>query len=181
LHGVPPNGLDSSIWKLLLHGVEKSNSVFEKAAYALLHPKSNEPYKRTFPGGPALDSDGRGGDRSVAANILASLGRDSEVESSLQHFSAVLNCTSVDDFSKTTRTGSRRYYKPNALFPGANHIRLLGATKGWRTEKNTEMVKDSFRKCFEIMGNERNIINFKRNSHFIGPFNFKMDYVSVFH
>jgi hypothetical protein len=167
LHGSPPDGLDSNVWKLLNFGIDKQHVVFEKAIHALLHPKMNEPYKRTFPGGPALDSDGRGGDKSVVANILASLDYESdetvtlEVMRSIDHFRGALNYTSIDDFSVTTRSGSRRYYKPRALFPGANHLRLLSATKQWRTSESKEMVKKSFVHCTRIMQNETQAIFLK--------------------
>lgn len=178
LHGSPPDGLDSNVWKLLNYGVEKQHIIFKKAIHALLHPKENEPYKRTFPGGPALDLDGRGGDKSVVANILASLDCESdvnvtrEVMRSLDHFRGALSYTSIDDFSVMTRTGSKRYYKERALFPGANHVWLLNATKQWRISENREMVKTSFLHCLHMMQNEKQAIFFKSKTHFVGPFNF---------
>ena len=50
----------------------------------------------------------------------------------IQDLSAVLDYTSVDDFS--VKGKNKRYYKPNALFPGANHIGLLENTQSWRNE-----------------------------------------------
>lgn len=178
LHGSPPDGFDSNVWKLLNFGVDKHHVIFMKAIHALLHPKEDEAYKRTFPGGPALDADGRGGDKSVVANILASLDYEYvenvtlEVRRSLDHFRGAMNYTSVDDFSVATRSGSRRYYKPKALFPGANHLRLLSATKQWRTSENIEMVKRSFIHCIRLMKDETQPIFFKSKTHFVGPFNF---------
>jgi hypothetical protein len=174
LHGTPPDGFDSSVWKLLNFGVDKTHTVFKKAIHALLHPKQNEPYKRTFPGGPALDSDGRGGDQSVVANILANLGCEhhenvtQELTRSLDHFRGALHYTSVDDFSVTTRSGSRRYYKPGALFPGANHLWLLSATNQWRTIEKVKMVKKSWINCSRIMKGESQAIFFKSKTHFVG-------------
>lgn len=178
LHGSPPSGLDSNVWFLLNFGLDPGHPVFERAVHALLHPMENEPYTRTFPGGPALDADGRGGDQAVLAKILANLGREDEepvtreIARSLGHFRGALSYTYVDDFSVTTRSGSRRYYKPGALFPGANHIELLSAAKGWRTPENLALVKKSFSHCLHIMKGETQPIFFKSKTHFVGPFNF---------
>jgi len=178
LHGQPAKAIESSVYVLLYHGVEKGHTTFRKVAHALLHPKENEPYKRTFPGGPALDQDGRGGDRSITANILALLGHmdnecvRTELDRSLEHFRGALKHTTVDDFTNTTRSGSRTYYVPHALFPGGNHIRLLNATALWRTSENVRMVRTSFSHCMAIMKDAPRVIHFKHKTHYIGPFNF---------
>ena len=176
IHGV--DGVDSCVLRLLNHGINKNHAIFKRLIYVLLHSRENEPFKRTFPGGMALDSDGRGGNNSVFANVLASLDHESnkyvreEVKSSLAHFRGALNYTSVDDFSKTTKTGSKRFYISNAYFPGSNHIRLLSATTTWRTNENIEMVKNSFANCFALMENAtKEIIWYKHKAHYIGPFN----------
>ena len=125
LHGSPPDGFDSSVWKLLNFGVDKAHTVFKKAIHALLHPKQNEPYKRTIPGGPALDSDGRGGDQSVVANILASLGCEhhenvtQELTRSLDHFRGALHYTSVDDFSVHEKRAPGYIFQKQNPFCGA--------------------------------------------------------------
>jgi len=178
LHGSPPDGFDSNVWFLLNFGVERDHPSLQKAVNALLRPSGTAPYKTTFPGGPALDADGRGGDRSVFALTLASLACESnevvasEVDLSLDHFRVAAAHSSLDDFSTCARPGGRRYYKPGARFPGANHMQLLASTRGWRTSANVAMVRDSFGHCMNLMKLDPQMIWFRHKTHFIGPFNF---------
>lgn len=178
LHGIPPTGFDSNIWFLLNYGVERDHPALQKAVNALLHPRTDASYKATFAGGHALDEDGRGGHRSVFAVILTNLQQEhneivaSEVALSLDHFRAAISHTCLDDFSTSTRSGDRRYYKPGARFPGANHVQVLSRTKSWRTLENVDMVRHSFACCMNMMKKDPQYIMFKHKSHFIGPFNF---------
>lgn len=180
IHGV--EGVDTSVWRLLNHGVDRNHGTFQSLSQTLLNPKPNEPYKRTFPGGAALDEDGRGGNNSVAAQTLASLGHEdnpivhNEINLSLEHCRRALEHGSIDDFSKTNRSGSVRFYKPNAYFPGANHYCLLSATENWRTVENVRTVKESLKHCKAIMrGSGNPAIMYRRKSHYVGPFNFPWD------
>ena len=120
IHGV--EGVDTSVWRLLNHGVDQCHGVFQRLPQTLVHPKPNEPYKRTFPGGIALDEDGRGGNNSVVAQTLASLGYEdtpmvqNEVDLSLEHCRRALEHSSIDDFTNTNRAGSVRFKQPKWIY-----------------------------------------------------------------
>lgn len=181
LHG--GDGMDSVITYLLMRGVETENEHLQRAKNALLYPEISSKHKNYFRGGDALDAGGRGGNKAVMAGILTGMGEPEnnpllaeEINLSLRHFKGALNYSSVDDFTIVS-TGKKktRYYKPNALFPGANHIGLLVHTFGWRTEENIRMLKKSMSHCFELM-KEGYEITFKKmppyGNGFVGPFNF---------
>lgn len=67
-----------------------------------------------------------------------------QIQLAQEHLFAVLDYTSPDDFS--VRMKNYRCYKPNAKFPGANHISLLNATHGWRVGNRMETAKAAI-KC----------------------------------
>ena len=91
-----------------------------------------------------------------------------------EHLSAVLQYDSIDDFS--IRGKNERYYKPRAKFPGANHIGILAATQGWRTEENMKTAKVAVKHAYEIMKDVDEYITFKKPTEFgggfVGPFNY---------
>ena len=134
-----------------------------------------------FRGGAALDAEGRGGDRAIVANILAMTKSPEDIpvfaeqlSLAFEHLSAVLQYDSIDDFSIGGK--NERYYKPQAKFPGANHIGILAATQGWRTENNMKTAKAAVNHAYEIMKDVDEYITFKKPSEFgggfVGPFNY---------
>lgn len=179
LHGI--DGMDCHIGGLLNLGVEASNPSIQKAISVLLTPEIASAHKNWFRGGAALDAEGRGGNRAVLANILAMVKASEDIpiyaeELSLafEHLSAVLQYDSVDDFS--IKEKNQRYYKPKAKFPGKNHIGILAATQGWRTDDNMETAKAATKRAFEIMKDVDEFITFKKPQEFgggfVGPFNY---------
>lgn len=179
LHGI--DGMDCHIGGLLNLGVEASHPAIQKAVTALLTPEIASTHKNWFRGGAALDAEGRGGDRAIVANILAMTKAPEdipiyaeELTLSFEHLSAVLGYNSVDDFS--VRGKNERYYKPYAKFPGANHIGILAATQGWRTDDNMQTAKAAIKHAYEIMKDVDEYITFKKPSEFsggfVGPFNY---------
>jgi hypothetical protein len=184
LHGSPGNAMDASIGFLLARGVEPTNERLQKAKQALLDPEISSRHKSWFRGGDALDADGRGGNRAVVAGILAQLLErednpiiSDEIDLSLRHFEGALKHDSIDDFSiVAANKAATRYYKPNALFPGANHIGLLAGTCGWRTDKHMAMVTASVERCIELMKDVSRSPMFRKvlpyGTNFVGPFNF---------
>ena len=179
LHGI--DGMDCHIGGLLNLGVEANHPAIQKAVTALLTPEIASIHKNWFRGGAALDAEGRGGDRAIVANILAMTKAPEDIpvyaeELSLafEHLAAVLEYNSVDDFS--IRSKNERYYKPKARFPGANHIGILAATQGWRTEENMNTAKAAINHAYEIMKDVDEYITFKKPSEFgggfVGPFNY---------
>lgn len=179
LHGI--DGMDCHIGGLLNAGVEPDNPNIQKAVLALTSPEISSQHKNWFRGGEALDADGRGGNRAIVADILSWVKapenipvlRD-EIVLSFEHLKTVLQYNSVDDFS--IRGKNERYYKPNAKFPGANHIGLLAGTKSWRTEENMVIVKSAMTHGYELMKDFDDYITFKKPSEygggFVGPFNY---------
>ncbi|MBR6514036.1 MAG: hypothetical protein IKT46_04285 [Clostridia bacterium] len=179
LHGI--DGMDCHIGGLLNLGVEASHPAIQKAVSALLTPEIASTHKNWFRGGAALDAEGRGGDRAIVANILA-MSKASEdipvfaeqLALAFEHLSAVLQHDSIDDFS--IRGKNERYYKPKAKFPGANHIGILAATQGWRTDDNIKTAKAAIKHAYEIMKDVNEYITFKKPSEFgggfVGPFNY---------
>ena len=128
-----------------------------------------------------LDAEGRGGNRAVMAQILSWVRYPEEypimaeqITLAFGHLSSVLCYHSVDDF--TISKNDTRYYKPNAKFPGANHISLLAATQSWRTDENLKTAKDAARHAYELMCNVDEFITFKKPAEygggFVGPFNY---------
>ena len=179
LHGI--DGMDCHIGGLLNLGVEASHPAIQKAVTALLTPEIASTHKNWFRGGAALDAEGRGGDRAIVANILAMTNASEDIpifaeqlSLAFEHLSAVLRYDSIDDFS--IRGKNERYYKPRAKFPGANHIGILAATKGWRTDENMKTAKAAVKHAYEIMKDVDEYITFKKLSEFgggfVGPFNY---------
>ncbi len=179
LHGI--DGMDCHIGGLLNLGVEASNPVIQKAITALLTPEISATHKNWFRGGEALDAEGRGGNRAIVANILAMTKASEdipvfaeELSLALEHLAAVLQYDSIDDFS--IKGKNERYYKPKAKFPGANHIGILAATEGWRTEEKMNMAKAAIKHAYGIMKDVDEYITFKKpaafGSGFVGPFNY---------
>ena len=179
LHGI--DGMDCHIGSLLNLGVEASNPAIQKAVTALLTPEIASTHKNWFRGGAALDAEGRGGDRAIVANILAMTKSPEDIpvfaeqlSLAFEHLSAVLQYDSIDDFS--IKGKNERYYKPHAKFPGANHIGILAATQGWRTEENIKTAKMAVKRAYEIMKDVDEYITFKKPSAFggglVGPFNY---------
>ena len=128
-----------------------------------------------------MDLGGRGGNKAVKAGILAELGEEDnllvqeEIRTSLCYLKDSLLYNNINDFS-TVNKKQIRYYKPDAHFPGSNHLYLLAQTKSWRTTENIELLIKSFEHCLNIMRGNSSDIMFKTSSHFIGPFNFKWDF-----
>ncbi|MBE5768263.1 MAG: hypothetical protein E7333_01540 [Clostridiales bacterium] len=179
LHGI--DGMDCHISGLLNLGVEARHPAIQKAVTALLTPEIASAHKNWFRGGAALDAEGRGGDRAIVANILAMAKASEDITIyaeqqalAFEHLSTVLQYNSVDDFS--IKGKNERYYKPNAKFPGANHIGVLSATQGWRTEDNIATAKAAVKRAYEIMKDVDEYITFKKPSEFgggfVGPFNY---------
>lgn len=179
LHGI--DGMDCHIGGLLNLGVEASNPAIQKAITALLTPEISATHKNWFRGGEALDAEGRGGNRAIVANILAmtKAAEDipvyaAELSLALEHLAAVLQYDSIDDFS--IKGKNERYYKPKAKFPGSNHIGILAATEGWRTEEKMNMAKAAIEHAYGIMKDVDEYITFKKpaafGSGFVGPFNY---------
>ena len=179
LHGV--DGMDCHIGGLLNLGVEENHPAIQKAVTAVLTPEIASTHKNWFRGGAALDAEGRGGDRAIVANILAMAKSPEDIpvfaeqlSLAFEHLSAVLQYDSIDDFS--IRGKNERYYKPHAKFPGANHIGILSATQGWRTEENMKTAKVAVKHAYEIMKDVDEYITFKKPSEFgggfVGPFNY---------
>jgi len=141
----------------------------------LMTPEIASTHKNWFRGGAALDAEGRGGDRAIVANILAMTKASEDIPMfaeqlslAFEHLSAVLEYDSVNDFS--IRGKNERYYKPHAKFPGANHIGILAATQGWRTEDNMKTAKAAVKHAYEIMKDIDEYITFKKPSEFGGGF-----------
>jgi len=179
LHGI--DGMDCHIGGLLNLGVEASHPAIQKAVTALLTPEIASTHKNWFRGGAALDAEGRGGDRAVVANILAMTKASEDIPVyaeqltlAFEHLSAVLQYDSIDDFS--IRGKNERYYKPKAKFPGANHIGILAATQGWRTDSNMKTATAAIKHAYEMMKDVDEYIMFKKPSEFgsgfVGPFNY---------
>ncbi|MBQ5792584.1 MAG: hypothetical protein IIW17_01040 [Clostridia bacterium] len=179
LHGI--DGMDCHIGALLTLGVEANHPAIQKAVTALLTPEIASKHKNWFRGGAALDAEGRGGNRAIVSNILAMTKASEDIpvyaeELSLafEHLTAVLEYNSVDDFS--IKGKNDRYYKPHAKFPGANHISILAATKGWRTEENMRTATAAAKRAYEILKDVDEYITFKKPSEFgggfVGPFNY---------
>lgn len=179
LHG--NNGFDCIITKLLDSGIEPDNQVIARAVSALTDSDIMLNHKSTFRGGDALDADGRGGNRAVVAKILARAGysesksplRD-EISLAWEHIFASSSYSSVDDF--TIKSSGKRYYKPCARFPGANHIELLGLTHTWQTADRLDAARRSVANCYRLMCDIDEQITFKKprefGGGFVGPFNF---------
>ena len=179
LHGI--DGMDCHIGGLLNLCLEASHPAIQKAITALLTPEIASTHKNWFRGGAALDAEGRGGNRAIVANILAMTKASEdfpvyaeELSLAFEHLTAVLEYNSVDDFS--IKGKNERYYKPHAKVPGANHIGILAATQGWRTEENMKTAKVAVKHAYEIMKDVDEYITFKKPSEFgggfVGPFNY---------
>ena len=179
LHG--NDGMDHLVGELLNAGVEASHPAIQKAIRALVTPEIASNHKNWFRGGDALDAGGRGGNRAVTAQILSWVHypedhplMKEQIALSLEHMTAAANYTSIDDFSVSAN--SKRFYKPNARFPGANHIAMLAATESWRTDENVEAVRRAAAHAYELMRDVDEYITFKKPAEFgggfVGPFNY---------
>ena len=179
IHGC--EDMDCHIGGLLDCGVEVQSPYIQKAITALTTPEIASQHKNWFIGGAALDAEGRGGDHAVIAQILSWVGYSEDypiiaeqISLAQEHLFAVFDYTSPDDFS--VRMKNYRCYKPNARFPGANHISLLNATKGWRTGDNMEKAKAAVKHGYELMKDFDEHITYRKPKEFgsgvIGPFNY---------
>ncbi|MDE6031171.1 MAG: hypothetical protein K2G32_06080 [Oscillospiraceae bacterium] len=179
IHGC--EDMDCRISGLLSCGVEVRSPYIQKAITALTTPEIASQHKNRFIGGEALDAEGRGGNHAVIAQILSWVGYSEDypimaeqIALAQEHLFAVLDYTSPDDFS--VKMKKYRCYKPNARFPGANHISLLNATKGWRTGNNMEKAKAAVKHGYELMKDFDEHITYRKPKEFgngvIGPFNY---------
>lgn len=179
LHG--NDGMDGLLGRLLNAGVAKNHPAVKRAVHALVTPEIASRHKNWFRGGEALDAGGRGGNRAVTAQILSWVRYPEDfpllkeqIALSFAHLSAVTGYASVDDFSAKGK--NYRYYKPNALFPGANHIALLAATQSWRTDETLETARKAVKHAYAIMRDVDEFITFQKPKEFgggvVGPFNF---------
>ncbi len=185
LHG--NDGMDGLLGGLLNAGVERDHPAVQKAVHALTTPEIASSHKNWFHGGDALDSGGRGGNRSVTAQILSwvqypeddPLMRE-QIDLSYKHLAGVLNYNSVDDF--TVRGKNERVYRPNVLFPGANHIAMLNATQSWRTPETLSTARAAAKHGYDIMLHVNETILFRKPAEFgggvVGPFNFNWQALS---
>lgn len=179
LHGI--DGMDCLLGGLLNAGLEKTHPAVQKAVHALLTSEIASQHKNWFRGGDALDAGGRGGNKAVTAQILSWVHYPEDyplikeqIEISFDYLSAVPGYDSIDDFS--VRGKSKRYYKPNARFPGSNHIAMLAATESWRTGENMEIARKAAKHGYELMRDVNESITFKKppkfGGGFVGPFNY---------
>lgn len=179
LHGI--DGMDCHIGRLLNLGVEASSPAIQKAIAALLTPEIASTHKNWFRGGEALDAEGRGGNRAIVAKILAMTKASEDIPVyaeqlalAFEHLAAVLQYESIDDFS--IKGKNERYYKPQAKFPGANHIGILAAARGWWTEKRMKRARAAVKHAYELMKDVDEYITFKKpaafGNGFVGPFNY---------
>ncbi|MBQ9794556.1 MAG: hypothetical protein IKK06_05980 [Clostridia bacterium] len=180
LHG-GEYSMERSIGTLLDAGIEKEHPAIQQGIHALLTPSIASNHKNWFHGGDGLDAEGRGGNNAIVAQILSWVGYDEsypllaeQIALSWEHLSAVPRYTSVEDFTKKGK--NQRYYKPNARFPGANHISLLNATQSWRTEERMVLAKEAAGHAYELMKDVDEFITFKKpaayGGSFVGPFNY---------
>lgn len=179
LHGT--DGMDCHISGLLGLGLEADSPYIQKAITALTTPGIASRHKNWFRGGDALDAGGRGGSRAVRADILSRVRYpedapllSGEISSAFEHLSAALHYTSVDDFS--VKGKDKRYYKPDALFPGANHIGLLENTQSWRRGENMQTARAAAKHAYDLLKDFDEPITFRKpkeyGSGFVGPFNY---------
>ena len=179
IHGA--EDMDHHISRLLNCGVEVQSPYIQKAIQALTTPEIAAQHKNWFIGGEALDAEGRGGNHAIIAQILSWVGYSEEhpimeeqIALAQEHLFAVFDYTSPDDFS--VRMKNYRCYRPGARFPGANHISLLNATKGWRTGNNMEKAKAAVKHAYELMKDFDEHITYRKPKEFgsgvIGPFNY---------
>ncbi len=179
LHG--GDGMDSLMSVLLRSGVEANSDPVQRAVNALVTPEIANRYKNHFAAGDALDADGRGGNKSITACILATTGfsegrppLSDEITLSFEHLRGALEHKHIDDF---TKQGSKfKYYKPSVKFPGANHIGILANTHSWQTEENLKTAKTAMTHCYLLMKDVEGYIMFRKpkefGGSFMGPFNY---------
>ncbi len=179
IHGA--DDMDDHISRLLNCGVDVQSPYIQKAITALTTPEIASKHKNWFIGGEALDAEGRGGNHAIIAQILSWVGYSEDypimaeqIALAQEHLFAALHYTSPDDFS--VRMKNYRCYKPDARFPGANHISLLNATKGWRTGNNMEIAKAAVKHGYELMKDFDEHITYRKPKEFgngvVGPFNY---------
>ena len=184
LHGVYFDGFDSTVELLKKNGVALSDPHLQKAKDALLHWNDFE-NDHFYKAGHAMDEHGRGGFRAIWAEQLLELGADEshpmireEIQNALNAFRGAIDYHSPDDFSKkaTFRGEVCRYYIKGALFPSANHIKMLEKTLSWRTEEAVTMVRRSYAHCREIMRGYQDGVIYVNCGHFVGPFNYNWNF-----
>lgn len=179
IHG--NDDMDGHISALLNAGVAPDSPYIQKAVTALTTPEIASRHKNWFIGGEALDAEGRGGNHAIIAEILSWAGVSEDdpilaeqIALAQEHLFAVFAYSSPDDFSMKMK--NYRCYKPNARFPGANHISLLDATRGWRVGNKVETAKAAVKHGYELMKGFDEYITYRKPKAFgngvIGPFNY---------
>ena len=179
IHGI--EDMDCLIGGLLNAGVEPDSPCIQRAITALTTPEIASQHKNWFIGGEALDAEGRGGNHAIIAQILSWVGysedypiMSEQIALAQDHLFAVFDYTSPEDFS--VRMKNYRCYKPNARFPGANHINLLNATTSWRTDEKMSTAKLAVKHAYELMKDFDEYITYRKPKQFgsgvIGPFNY---------
>ena len=180
LHGGYFDGFDSTVELLKKNGVELTEPHMIRAREALIYWKDYQK-DHFYKAGNAMDEHGRGGFRAIWADQLIELGAEEslpligeQIQAALNAFRGALDHSCPDDFSKkaTFRGEPCRYYIKGALFPAANHVRILEKTLSWRTEENLNMVKRSFVHCRELMKDYHDGVIYVNCGHFVGPFNY---------
>ena len=180
LHGIYFDGFDSTVELLKKNGVALSDPHFQKAREALLDWSDYE-NDHFYKAGHAMDEHGRGGFRAIWAEQLLELGVDEshpmireQIENALNAFHGAMEYSSPDDFSKkaTFRGEVCRYYIKGALFPAANHVKILEKTLSWRNDETVSMVRRAYAHCKEIMREYHDGVIYINCGHFVGPFNY---------
>jgi hypothetical protein len=100
-----------------------------------------------------LDDQGLGGSQTIHATVFAYASVEDkpfvreQIDRALAAFKAVLTIDTIDDVLEMYK--GKPVYRPERLWPGIYHLRLLAFTHQWRTTENQRMLIESIQRVIE--------------------------------
>lgn len=139
---------------LVEKGVEPGHPVIQKALKAIINKgdKFDEGCMQRV--GKPLDAFHLGGSKLIRACIFAYTGSEDHdfvaeyIEEALEVFKFVCNIEKITDIYDVYK--DKPVFKNGVMWPSIYHLRLLAYTKGWRNEKNREMLTNALAKLAEL-------------------------------
>ena len=144
------------------------NKPFDKILYGIKEPENPEmDYKYTASGLylPRSSIIIRAGYENILQkNDFINLKHD--INFSLKTFLNVLNYKSLKDVIDTNR--KKLCFKPDILWPCMYHLRMLAHSKGWRNNKNINLLAESLNHLFNFHHSKEMVYTYIKGQ-FVGP------------
>jgi hypothetical protein len=170
------DSLETGVRVLCEKGLDRGHPVLVGALLALeRHPERTK--RGLGAAGAVLDRRGLGGARTISATVFATAGQEDraivadEVRGALAAFEAVLAVDVIEDLVEDYR--GRLVYRPGRAWPSVYHLRLLAATRGWRSAGSRTMVAQAVARLCRLSPIPHALL--REGSRLVAPASFAMD------